>query len=548
MMNLIERRSSYSAAPIVASVLAIAFHIAFIFVIQGMPINSKGALTPKGALGRHGISDHPHASKSHFSDWKKTATACEALRNEEQDQAFVTVIEDMAIVQTIPDLPDLSLPSDSTAKLDSDLLTEVQNLSTLPKPANKTLDTIRQVAGHEKALSDKVMNDTALVEGVTLPKVHRLNKEGVRSIVGDETFFEEHSSGGSFGGQGGKIVGSGDFLATIAYAPDPKGGYLFKITFVPRPGASFKHISQNVFFLLDRSFSIASRRFNASKAAILHALELLRPGDNFNILVFDDKIRRMAPEVVPFCSQTVQAAKKFLDQQRPGGLSAGTDLYSSLDAIVPKAVCETEVNTAILLSDGDTKLKKAEQRQTVGLWSKMNAGKVSLFSMAAGRGNNLSLLDLLSRNNRGFLSYSSSRRGLDETLYDMMMKIHNPIGKDLVITAVASDEKSVLTLYPRQHRLPDLYENSPYIVYGHADTLDGFYLFVQGKFYDRWFDIEQWIAFDQAELVDSSEFAQSYALQTAYDDYDHFIVDGKESHLQAASNILAPYKIPVAFR
>jgi len=515
-----------------------------ILVIQGMSINIDPVkLNAKGCVGRGGSQK---ALKAVF-DSSHSATVTEKLKLTEKCDPQLSQIDDTALIDNIADIPDVDLPIETEVDICSQLLEHVQNETLSPEPITETLTHITESAADRDTIAESVMQATATID---MPQMQRKGKAATLSYTGSETFFEEQKGplASEIGNGDGKIAGTGDFFAEISYAKDPAGGYLFRIAFLPRQDRSFKHISQNLFFLLDRSHSIANKRFHASKKAILHALELLRPSDTFNILVFDSKVRRMAPDAVPFCAQSLERAKDFLKSQRPGGLMTGTDIYASLDIIVPKAVADTEVNTAILLSDGDTKLKKSEQRRTVGQWSKQNGGKVSLFSMASGGGNNLPLLDLLSQNNKGFLAYCRNRRDIDATIYQMVNEIKNPIGKDLVVTAVPTQGACDLTLYPRQHRLADLYQDKPYVLYGRTNQLCDVFLFLQGKFYDRWFDIKEMISFDNAEPVEIASLQQSFDLHIAYDSYDHFIADGQELHLQEAGHILAPYKIPPAFR
>ena len=208
----------------------------------------------------------------------------------------------------------------------------------------------------------------------------------------------------------GAIASTENFTLEVEYAPiQDEHGYFFCIKLLPKSGVVFKRIRQNLFFLIDRSHSIASDRFDATKRAVLQALPLLSQEDTFNILVFDTKIVRMSEVNLPFNRSSLEQAEIFLSSQKYGGIFASTDLYSSLGDIVPDAVAGTEVNTAILLSDGDTYLRKDNQRETIGKWTKHNSGKVSLFSVAAGKGNNLPLLDVLSSLNKGALH---SRRNI----------------------------------------------------------------------------------------------------------------------------------------
>lgn len=347
----------------------------------------------------------------------------------------------------------------------------------------------------------------------------------------------------------GTIASSDDFILNVEYAPMSNGpGYMFRLELVAKPKVKFKRIRQNVFFLVDRSHSIRYQRYEYTKQAVAKALALLQPGDTFNILVFDDSIKKMAPQSVPWSPRNIEYGKVFLATEKYGGAFATTDLYSSLGKIVPTAVAENEVNTAVLLSDGDTYLSLEKQRTTIGGWTAANAGKMSLYCVASGKGNNLALLDLLSSFNKGSLQYSASDNGIGSILFNLLQSIRNPIGKHITITTVKSTPETVISLFPSNQYLPNLYANIPYTVYGVVNTLNDFHIFFQGRYYDKYLDIKQEVSFANAKRVDGKAIERKLAVQQAYESYDAFLNDGRPAHLTRAKQLLAPYRIPVAFR
>lgn len=367
-------------------------------------------------------------------------------------------------------------------------------------------------------------------------------------LTGHSSFSEPKGGSQDDIGSNATIASTKAFSLEVDYAPRPDGqGYLFRATLVSKPGIIFKRIAQNYFFLIDRSHSIDPTRYEKSKAAVLKALSYLKMGDTFNILIFDDHIVRLSPQNLAWNREHFLKAYDFLKQQKHGGIFATTDLYSSLGDIVPDAVADNEINTTILLSDGDTFLSRENQRQTIGRWTKKNQGKVSLFCMAAGPGNNLPLLDLLSSFNKGYLCYTSNLEMMENTLENLMTTIQNPIGKDMVATAIVSNGSQV-NLFPRPSRMPDLYEQKPYVIFGTIDNLKDFTLFFQGKYYDKWLDIKQVVAFGKANAISLTELEKSWITYQAYDLYDHFLNDGKNSHIVQAKQLLTPLKISPAFQ
>lgn len=346
----------------------------------------------------------------------------------------------------------------------------------------------------------------------------------------------------------GEIANSENFSTELSYCRAPDGrGYLFKVAFLPNREISFKRIRQNYFFLIDRSNSIDRARYEETKRAVVESLQLIDPRDNFNILVFDSRVKRFANRSIPATRYNVRRATDFLLSEPAGGFFASTDLYASLGKIVPTAVGEREVNTALLFSDGDTFLDRETQRKAIAHWSQHNSGKVSLFSVAVGKRNNLPLLSLLSNFNKGFLVYTPNYDDLTVHCLDLMQAIQAPIGKEIVVTAIPASDGNKVLLYPSTERLPNLYKNLPFVLIGRVDCLEPITLFLQGRYYDNQLDIKKTISFEQSG-VESEELSRSWAMHQAYEHYKHYLEDGKKGHLQAATLLLTPYEIEPAFK
>ncbi len=345
----------------------------------------------------------------------------------------------------------------------------------------------------------------------------------------------------------GAFPASDCFDIAIEYSPKrSRPGYVFKITLSPKKDLSFKRITQNFFFLLDRSNSIARYRYQKMRRAVSEVLTLLQPGDTFNILVFEAKVAALSPENLPWSHENVAKARLFLERQSHGGMFATTDLYASLGKIIPKAVIDTEINTAVLLSDGDTFLSLDKQRKMIGSWTEQNAGKVSLFSIATGVGNNLPLLELLSTFNKGKLFYAPEHDLIKERLFQLMKLIKNPIGKSITLTAVTLDKKSTILLQPKNSRLPDLYQDRPFIIYGSTNRLSDFTLFLQGQYYDSTFDIKKLISFKEARGGTLS-LEREWTQLLAQEFFERYFKDGKEKHLESAKQLLSPLNLPIPF-
>lgn len=550
---------------------ALLLHIIALFYLQELPIGLKIASGNWASDKRNALTamDNPlekqRQLKQVFKELQRDAspnnvvTAPVAALTRD---VGATVIEDL-FKQEIPlsptkaiDLmltPDQTLASERREAADK-LLGEVQlQLQNLAQEGHKLyLGTPDEASVQGAALYSQsgLFHQLAASALDTAMASNQLRDQIARGISGERTGASGRKSGGSEGGleSEGSIAGSNDFILSIAYAPARHGpGYLFRLTLTPKPQVLFKRIAHNFFFLLDRSSSIGRSRYDVTKNAVRKTLDNLHPGDFFNILVFDDHVASLAPEALPINAENLEFADLFLSRHSHGGLFAATDLYGSLGNIIPEAVMPQEIYSAILFSDGDTLLSSEGQRKTIAAWTNHNQGKVSLYAVAVGEGNNLPLLDLLTVCNRGFLSYSHDEEGILSTLTNLVDSIRTPIGKEITVTPVMTGKQKPVILYPPRHRSPHLYCETPYVLHGFSPDLKGFYLFLQGRYYDKWLDIKQQVTFDPSHQVPLENLEMDIDLERAYIAYEAFLREGDLRHLAEAKALLKPYHMQTAF-
>lgn len=364
------------------------------------------------------------------------------------------------------------------------------------------------------------------------------------SLIGTPPLAPISYESATFDDQG--VVASSEYFdIEVEYAPKRlRPGYVFKVTLLPHADIEFKKMRQNFYFLLDRSNSIPRTRYLLNKKAVAQALAFLKPGDRFNVLIFDHRLVGFQQHLVDWSEETVQAAREFLDKQSHGGYFAATELYASLGKIIPKDVAENEINNAILLSDGDTYLSQEKQRLTIGGWTAQNKGKVSLYTVTSGRGNNLPLLELLSSFNKGCLIYAQQHSDVEERLNLLMRTLQRPIGKHMVVTAVTQDPSMTILLQPKKSRIPDLYQNRPFVIYGTTNKLSDFVLFMQGKYHDSHFDIKKRISFERAKP--GAYFVErGWTQLVAQEFYERYFAEGNVLHLEGAKQLLSPLNLPM---
>ncbi len=338
-----------------------------------------------------------------------------------------------------------------------------------------------------------------------------------------------------------------DFDADIVFLPNPEGkGYIFSISLTANYDISSQSLKQNIYFILDRSSSVQKHRFSVFKRGVLKALSSMQHGDTFNIFIIDKHINRFRPESSAVTMKNIQAAEEFLDRQEGGGLFTAGEIYASLEKILAAMPENDEVHTAILLTDGKSSLSSERKQTVMKKWIEKNNGKVSLYTAAIGRENDLLFLDLLSSISGGKLLYSDTHAAFPRRLAKLILDLKDPIAKDLMISAVPHNPQSHIEFYAANSHLMPLYSHQPYVVVGKIDEPCAFDLVIQGRHLDQWVAIKKYISFIEGHKGDHN-LTQRWKAQHANVCYAKFLREGKASHLKDAKVILKEHRSEISF-
>jgi len=323
--------------------------------------------------------------------------------------------------------------------------------------------------------------------------------------------------------------------------PDSSGsGYIFSISLKPNIDLSAKKMKQNFIFVIDRSNSIDKHYYESFKKAVYRTLSLLPEGDTFNIITLDRKISRLSDKNLPISKSSLRYAKQFLAQQDSGHFLAATEIYPLLEKIIPSHLLDEEMNSLFILSDGNTLLSMKKQKIAMQRIIKKNHGKLSLHTAAAGRDNNIVLLDLLSSCNRGSMIYSRTYTSFPRKFASQVARLRQPIIKDISFKLITTNPKLQIELYPLSYCTPTLYNDKPYLILGKTNSLTNFSLCIEGRNRDQWISITKEISLDKAKQGNSL-LEKKWACQNIRLDYDSFLNQGDHTLLKTAQERLQIY-------
>lgn len=335
------------------------------------------------------------------------------------------------------------------------------------------------------------------------------------------------------------------FHVDLQFTPDKEGnGYLFSIDITPKKEIKAQTLKQNFYFILDRSYGIQKHKFGVFKRAVLKAISSMKAGESFNIYFLDRKGVKFSDKPVPYSMDAAVTAEQFLEQQEVGTPFVSSHLYSALEHVLAE-IPEEGIHTAIILTDGKTSLKPAEEQKALKQWLRTNQGKLSVYTAAVGQKNNLVSLDLLSSASGGKLLYSDTHASFPRKLAKLVLDLHDPIVCDISLAAIPADENASVILSQTSSHLPALHSHKTYRIVGKIDHPCDFDLVLKGRGQKEWITVEEKLSFaDGDHLAESGSSKDLFQMHLLY---AKFLREGGISPLKDAKEILKKSHDAIAF-
>ncbi|XP_035402855.1 inter-alpha-trypsin inhibitor heavy chain H4 [Cygnus atratus] len=199
---------------------------------------------------------------------------------------------------------------------------------------------------------------------------------------------------------------NGDFLVRydvkrVATAGDIQivNGY-FVHYFAPQEMPVFP---KNVIFVIDRSGSMAGRKIEQTREALLKILQDLRPEDHFSCITFNNKVSEWKSALLQATAENVESAAGFVQTITARG---GTDINHALLTAVrvldkAERLPEQSVSMIILLTDGQPTSGESKVEVIQENIQKAVNGKYALFCLGFGFDVSYNFLEKMALSNGG---------------------------------------------------------------------------------------------------------------------------------------------------
>ncbi len=231
----------------------------------------------------------------------------------------------------------------------------------------------------------------------------------------------------------------------------PEGRYVLVMLLPPlRDVGTGRGLPTETLFIVDVSGSMAGPSIDQARAALLAALDRLRPEDRFDILSFNDEVREFRGRFVPASGRDLEEARDWTRSLRADG-GTRIDLALERGLSLVGASGSDRSRRIIFLTDG-----AADNEESVLREVRAGLGATRLHALGIGAAPNRYLMRAMASAGRGLCDFISTTEGAANRVDAFFTRLGRPVLTDLEIVW---DGKEAVESYPAL--LPDLHAGEP---------------------------------------------------------------------------------------
>ena len=251
-------------------------------------------------------------------------------------------------------------------------------------------------------------------------------------------------------------VAGGQIKSSLLTYRDPEHagqGFFTMMLYPPSDLESLRRHPLEMIFVLDSSGSMNGQPIEQAKAAIIRALDLLEPGDTFQVIRFSNNASQFGPDPVRATRTNIARAKQYV---RSLDGSGGTHMIEGIRAALGFPHDRRRLRFVTFLTDGYI----GNEAEILGEIHRL-IGESRIFSFGVGSSVNRYLLERMAIIGQGAVAYLGPRHTGDDVMNDFFERISFPALSDMEIDWGGMPVSDV---YPS--RLPDLFVGRPVVVTG----------------------------------------------------------------------------------
>lgn len=229
------------------------------------------------------------------------------------------------------------------------------------------------------------------------------------------------------------------------------GGERYALLMVmPPSGPAGPPLPRETVFVVDTSGSMEGDSIAQAKAALLTALDRLRPEDRFNVIRFSDRAEPLFGASLPAGPGALDEARRFVQ-----GLTAdgGTEMLPAIRLALAGPETSGVVRQVIFITDGEVADEDELFHEIVD-----RLGSSRMFTVGIGSAPNAHFMRRAAEAGRGTFTYIGKVSEVGQQMGELFAKLESPVltGLDVTWSDPGADA------WPA--RVPDLYRGEPIVV------------------------------------------------------------------------------------
>ncbi|KAK3106469.1 hypothetical protein FSP39_020624 [Pinctada imbricata] len=202
---------------------------------------------------------------------------------------------------------------------------------------------------------------------------------------------------------------------------------------------NLQEMAKNIVFVIDISGSMSGSKIEAVRRVMIVILEKLRPNDNFNLLLFDDKIKMWKTNAVAATEDNIREAKAFAEKElfARGSTNINGALIEGINKLTNRQNSESDVyksNIIVFLTDGMPTSGVTSTSRIRANVRRKNEGRANIYALGFGIDVNMDFLKALAWENGGFAKTIYVANDASEQLEFFYKEIESPLLKNLKMT------------------------------------------------------------------------------------------------------------------
>ncbi|MCU0821206.1 MAG: VIT and VWA domain-containing protein [Spirochaetes bacterium] len=251
---------------------------------------------------------------------------------------------------------------------------------------------------------------------------------------------------------------SGIGLSLLTYKNKSDDGYFFLDVSPGLDTESATVTDKDITFVLDVSGSMAGKKLEQAKKALLFCVENLNKNDRFQVVRFSTEADALFTGLSPVNNDNLKRARTFISNLKAIG---GTYIEEALKLALKEKGSEGRPHVIVFITDGMPTIGETSEDKLVNNVKSANTGNTRIFTFGVGNEINTHLLDKITTVTRAYRTYISPEEDIEIKISDFYTKVQSPVLTDIIMKF---NGVTASKYYPAE--MPDIFRGSSVTLLG----------------------------------------------------------------------------------